>query len=224
LRRRGATALGLAAALLLPTAVGAPAHPGHGPVAVNITDFSYKPETVRILQGDIVIWQWQGPDTNHSVTSDGGQKLSWDSDQGKSAAGVHHKRGDLFTEYFGRPGTYTYHCKVHPFMTGTVVVTPYKQPPVDRTAPKLTRVSVSLRGRRATLHFRLSEAASVTARVRRRGSSKVVKDAFGFARRGAGRLALDLRRLRAGRYRVSASAEDDTGNRSKTVTVALHLR
>lgn len=224
MRHRGPTALALSAALVLPTAAGAPAHPGHGPTAVNITDFSYKSDTVRILQGDIVIWQWQGPDTNHSVTSDSGQKLSWDSDPGKGAAGIQHKRGDLFTEYFGRPGTYTYHCKVHSFMKGTVIVAPYKQPPVDRTPPRLTRVSVTLKARRATVHFRLSERASVTARVRRQGSSKVVRDAFAFARRGTGKLVLDLRRLRAGRYRISLFADDDTGNRSRTATVAVRLR
>jgi plastocyanin len=192
-------------------------------VAVNITDYSFKPQTVKVLQGDIVIWQWQGPDLNHSVTADAGQKLTWDSDPGKGAAGIHHKQGDLFTEYFGRAGTYTYHCKVHPFMKGTVIVGVYKQPPVDRTAPKLTKVTMALAGRRGTLRFRLTEASSVTARVRRKGSSKVVRDAFGFARRGAGKLALDLRRLHAGRYRVSVFAEDDTGNRSKTATLALRL-
>ncbi|HXL41206.1 MAG TPA: plastocyanin/azurin family copper-binding protein, partial [Actinomycetota bacterium] len=35
---------------------------------------------------------------------------------------LHH--GDQFTHTFTAPGTYAYICQIHPFMHGTVVVTP----------------------------------------------------------------------------------------------------
>jgi plastocyanin len=47
----------------------------------------------------------------HTVTADDG---SW----GSGTLG----QGATYSHVFTSPGTYTYHCAVHPYMTGTVVV------------------------------------------------------------------------------------------------------
>jgi plastocyanin len=47
----------------------------------------------------------------HTTTSDTGL---WDSQSLNS--------GKTFERRFDTPGTYTYHCTIHPFMTGTIVV------------------------------------------------------------------------------------------------------
>ncbi len=81
------------------------------PVAISIANFAFNPDTVTIEVGTEVTW------TNvhtapHTVTSDVG-----DFDSGTL------EPGDSVTFTFNEPGTYTYHCDIHPNMTGTVEVT-----------------------------------------------------------------------------------------------------
>jgi plastocyanin len=81
---------------------------------VSISGFSFSPDPLVISAGDTVNWtNFDG--VSHTSTSDPGQTVSWDSgtlSQGKSFA---------FT--FITPGSYTYHCNVHPTtMKGTIVV------------------------------------------------------------------------------------------------------
>ena len=49
--------------------------------------------------------------TSHTTTSDSGL---WNS--GTLAPGAH------FTHKFNKAGSFSYHCSIHPFMTGTIVV------------------------------------------------------------------------------------------------------
>ena len=78
--------------------------------SVTIADFSFSPATVTINQGDTVTWVNNGP-TSHSATSTSG---AFDS-------GVLPKGGSS-SHTFDQAGTYSYYCKPHPFMKGTVVV------------------------------------------------------------------------------------------------------
>ncbi|HEY7801760.1 MAG TPA: plastocyanin/azurin family copper-binding protein, partial [Dehalococcoidia bacterium] len=85
---------------------------------VTITDDSfsaksYAPNPITINVGDSVTWTNNGP-TTHTVTSDSGSAMSFDS--GNLPA------GQTFTETFPAAGTFTYHCTIHPSMTGSVVV------------------------------------------------------------------------------------------------------
>jgi plastocyanin len=75
--------------------------------------FAFLPATLTISVGTAVIW------TNdtvvlHTVTSD---------------TGVFHTPSPLnsnqtFQVLFTKPGTFPYHCEIHPYMVGTITVTP----------------------------------------------------------------------------------------------------
>src|SRR6476659_505451 len=157
MRRLGGPAL--AAALLCAAfpAVADP-HPGHGPPTIYIADLKYQPDQLTIFVGDSIVWVWNGPDTNHSVTADPGQAMQFDSDPGGSPS---HAIGDGFSVTFDKAGTFTYACRVHSFMKGTITVKPLPNDP--GTAPAATAPAISAlkaspaRARRATtLSFTLS--------------------------------------------------------------------
>ena len=91
---------------------------------VSIEDDEFVNATVTIAAGGTVTWTHNG-DNPHTVTADDG---SFDSspDCGSDIpllppAGC-MENGETFSWTFMEPGTYTYHCKVHDGMTGTVVV------------------------------------------------------------------------------------------------------
>jgi YVTN family beta-propeller protein len=81
--------------------------------AVNISKFAFSPASITISAGQSVTWTNSDP-VAHTTTSDDG--MSWDSGNLSPKA--------TFSTTFSRPGTYTFHCDVHPFMQGTVVVRP----------------------------------------------------------------------------------------------------
>jgi plastocyanin len=198
----------LAALGLALVAAPAAGHPGHTPT-VSIAVYEYKPATITVAANDVVQWNWDGPDVNHSVTSDAGSTEQFDS-------GVTNEQGAQFTYFFTTPGTYRYHCRTHDSMHGTVVVKPGG--PVDSVKPRLSRVRARVKGRKAVVKFKITERATVTARARRTGSAKT-HHSFTFVRRGRAKVKVKLGRR--GSYRVSLSAEDPTGNSSKTVAVTV---
>src|SRR5688572_240194 len=116
-------------------------HPGHGPGTVGIGDNRFSPAKLTVAVGDTTIWFWNGPDTNHSVTSDSGQDERFDSDPDTAPVLVSHEKGDSFAHRFDHTGTFTYACKVHPAMRGTIVVT--KAPARDTTRPRITNLRVT---------------------------------------------------------------------------------
>src|SRR5439155_3721941 len=68
-------------------------------------------QTVTVTQGSTINWWNEGPSA-HTTTSDTGV---WDSGNVNP--------GGTFQFTFYSPGTYPYHCNLHPGMTGTIVVT-----------------------------------------------------------------------------------------------------
>ena len=78
--------------------------------SVAIADFSFAPASITIDQGDTVTWVNNGP-TAHSATANGGE-----FDTGIL------KAGQSSSHTFSQAGTYSYFCRPHPFMKGTVVV------------------------------------------------------------------------------------------------------
>jgi plastocyanin len=77
---------------------------------VSIQDFFFSPADVTVEPGTTVTWVNEGT-VPHTVTSDDGQ---FDS-------GV-LMPGDSYTVMFKGQGTITYHCAIHPSMTGSVTV------------------------------------------------------------------------------------------------------
>jgi plastocyanin len=203
----------LALASLLAASAGA--HPGHAPPVVDVGDFKFAPDKVSVTQNDHVFWAWSKADTNHSVTADPGQAMSFDSDAGKPASQVSHKSGDGFSVQFTQPGTFTYVCKVHSFMTGTVVVAPLQdEGPPPATKPRLTKVSATrLPGKRLKVRFTLNEAVTMRALVRR-PSGRLVKELNFPGPPGANARTLKLGTLKAGDYVLALIAVDSSTGRS----------
>jgi len=79
--------------------------------AVSIVDFAFEPASVEVAAGSTVTWTNTGA-APHTVTADDG---SFDS--GQLAPGA------TFSQTFDSRGDFTYHCSIHPQMTGTVSVT-----------------------------------------------------------------------------------------------------
>ena len=79
-------------------------------VHVDIKNLAFGPRTVTVSTGTKVVWTNQDS-FQHTATSD---KRTWDS--GPINAGAR------FARVFMKPGTYTYHCTIHPFMHGTIKV------------------------------------------------------------------------------------------------------
>ena len=185
----------------------AAAHPGF----VDIANHRFDPQILNVTAGVLVEWRWDGPDVDHTVTSDTG---AFDSDP---EGPVLHERGDTFAHWFDEPGTYAYRCKVHPNMTGKVVVEAPSQR--DERAPKLTRLAARLDGRVAVVRFRIDERASVLAEVRRPGRRRVLADAFRFVGPGARAVRVKVPR---GRSVVRLQATDGVGNASRPRAVSVH--
>ncbi len=79
--------------------------------AVTIANFAFDPKTITVAKGTTVTWT-NTDSIGHTVTFD----------QGGDGSGVLNQ-GGTFQETFKTAGTFTYHCKIHPSMTGTVTVT-----------------------------------------------------------------------------------------------------
>lgn len=78
---------------------------------VAISGFAFSPQTMTIDAGDSI--QWTNMDSaTHTVVSDTGSMIN----SGDLAT------GQSYTQLFTTPGTYTYHCSIHPDMTGTIIV------------------------------------------------------------------------------------------------------
>src|SRR5690348_5898026 len=82
-----------------------------GPNAVNIADFKFVPATLTVPVGTTVTWTNQDEEPHTVAAKDGS---------------FHSPGMDTHATYsftFTTPGSYDYICSIHPFMTGTVVVT-----------------------------------------------------------------------------------------------------
>lgn len=72
----------------------------------------FVPDTITIVIGVNNTVEWVNQDSvTHTVTADNGA-----FDSGDLAS------GSTFSFTFTAPGTFQYHCNIHPFMTGTIIV------------------------------------------------------------------------------------------------------
>ena len=79
-------------------------------LSATIQIFAFSPNPLTIARGSTVTWTNQDG-APHTVTADDG---SW----GSSTL----RQGGTYSHVFTSPGSYPYHCAIHPYMTGTVVV------------------------------------------------------------------------------------------------------
>jgi len=124
-------ALGGLAALFACGGSSNPTGPGGSKGSVTdivIQDFSYTPATITIKAGTTVRWTNHGP-SGHTTTSDGDV---WNSGTLSPPSGGDGygggSAGGSFQFKFDQPGTYAYHCMLHPpasypSFVGSVVVT-----------------------------------------------------------------------------------------------------
>ncbi|HZU14027.1 MAG TPA: cupredoxin family copper-binding protein [Chloroflexota bacterium] len=80
---------------------------------VTIRNFAFAPATLTIAAGTTVTWM-NADSVAHTSTSDPGDAMSWDSGS--------ISPGSSFSLTFTQAGTFTYHCSIHPFMKGTIIV------------------------------------------------------------------------------------------------------
>jgi plastocyanin len=79
-----------------------------GAKSVDISHFAYHPPTLRIKQGGRVAFA-NSSNTAHTATGGG-----FDTRR--------IKPGKTKVVQFSQKGTFAYHCKIHPFMKGKIVV------------------------------------------------------------------------------------------------------
>jgi plastocyanin len=91
------------------TAAAAPKAPAVKTASVKIQSFLFKPHTLKITTKTKVTW------TNLDST---GHNIQFADFGIKRALGT----GQTWSHKFVTPGTYAYHCQIHPDMTGKVVV------------------------------------------------------------------------------------------------------
>jgi len=77
---------------------------------VLIDQMAFSPDVLKVKAGTEVIWK-NKDSSLHTVTSD----------DGSFSSGPLDLEGE-FKKIFTKPGTYSYACEMHPFMSGKIVV------------------------------------------------------------------------------------------------------
>ena len=96
-----------------PNNPGNPNNPPPSPNSVSISGLAFNPSSLTVKVGTKVTWT-NNDATVHTVTSNNGAFTS----SGQLATGEQYQ----FT--FMTAGSYSYHCSIHAYMTGTITVTP----------------------------------------------------------------------------------------------------
>jgi plastocyanin len=90
---------------------GSPTQTAVAASAVKISNFKFSPASVTVKPG-VRLTVSNEDSATHTVTADDGHSF----DTGDVAQGQSH------TISVTKPGTYAYHCSIHPYMHGTLVV------------------------------------------------------------------------------------------------------
>lgn len=119
-------AVGAAMAAITLIGAGALARPATAANAsVSIAGFAFSPASVTVSAGDTVTWTNNDAGVPHTVSSGTGGELA----SGQLAGGASYQKT------FTTPGTFAYHCDIHPSMTGVVIVT---AAPAETATPAAT--------------------------------------------------------------------------------------
>jgi plastocyanin len=109
--KRIVASLALAAALIATQAApaAAPTASASGAKTVDINHFKFHPHTLEVAKGTKVVFS-NSAGIAHTATDPG----AFDSG--------HIAPGESFAVRFEHRGTFSYHCEIHPFMHGKIVV------------------------------------------------------------------------------------------------------
>jgi plastocyanin len=111
----------LGAALVLAACAGQPPQPSK-PDTVVIASLRFNPRTVTVSKGATVTWTNKDA-TAHTVTSDDfPDPTSTSTPPPGSFTSKVLNPGDSFSHTFDKAGRFGYHCQIHGYLTGTVVV------------------------------------------------------------------------------------------------------
>ncbi len=81
-----------------------------GEFTIDIRDFAFEPSNVSVASGAVVTWTNHDSAPHNARDRDG----SWGTDNlGKNESGA---------VTFDAPGTWDYHCTIHPYMKATITV------------------------------------------------------------------------------------------------------
>ena len=127
----------LAAAMLLSAATAGAANR-----RVAIGHYQWSIPQLHVNLGEHVTWYWVGPDTLHSVTGTSPNDQGWDSDPGLSTP--RHDLGDTYQLTFNQPGTYTFQCKLHSGVRGSVIVSDKPGDPNKEVDP-VPKINIDLK-------------------------------------------------------------------------------
>lgn len=94
-------------------------------VHVEVSDFKFDPDTVRIKAGIPVRWT-NGGTLAHTVTSDSAGLFNSGLNAGGASPDPYGMptTGTTYDRTFSDAGTFSYHCSNHPQMKGVVIVSP----------------------------------------------------------------------------------------------------
>jgi plastocyanin len=91
---------------------GQPGAPLSGDAPVRIVNFEFKPQKMVVKPGTKVTWT--NDDTNiHDIK---------DTSPLNTPVSQELSKGETFAITYAQPGSYSYVCGIHPYMTGTVEV------------------------------------------------------------------------------------------------------
>jgi plastocyanin len=96
-----------------PATPATPTASSGGGNTITIKNFAFGPSTLTVKTGTVVTWV-NNDGATHTIASDAGSPAAFSSDP--------LSPGASFAFTFSKPGTYSYHCSIHPSMTGTVIV------------------------------------------------------------------------------------------------------
>jgi plastocyanin len=106
-KRMSSIALCAGVAVLLPASMAS------ARATIPIKGIAFKRPSVTVHRGELVVWKDLDGYVTHSVTSRGEERFR---------SSPYLRAGDSHRVRFRRSGIYSYACRVHPVMTGRIVV------------------------------------------------------------------------------------------------------
>lgn len=143
--------------------------------AVTIQNFSFNPTPLTVQIGSTVTWT-NRDSVAHTSSSDDASAISWSSGA--------LSPGSSYSVTFTQAGTFTYHCDIHPYMHGSIIVqatgaTPTSAPTIAPTSvstivPPPTAAPTAAATAAPTAASTLAPTVAATSPPKQKGKSKTI--------------------------------------------------